>query len=311
MPRKVQWERMLKHELDEAIAAAPLAYLSFGLCEPHGLYNPLGLDGLKAYGICVRAAEAGGGIVAPPSFWHIHEESEDHQRFLERVTVEPNYLTSVPADLFRRWYLWQLRACVNAGCRAVIAVSGHYGGVEFNLKYYAKLFQRHVRPIPIWGLADWEVIFYRDEVGVYNGSHASLCETAQLSALCPGLPQLDHKGLKDPDPYAGRTLAGLKENATKERGEKIVESQVRNLVAGAKRMLAEGPQERPKFIEFDEMAEAVEKIMRDKLSIPPLPVKKGVHDYRDKYIMPKRQNITEEGRAMPEYVFADVELLGS
>lgn len=308
---KVQWEQMLKHELDAAIAATPLAYLSFGLCEPHGLYNPLGLDALKAHGLCVRAAQEGGGIVAPASYWHIHEQSEDHQDFLRKATASPIYLTSMPADMFRRWYLWQLRACVNAGCRAVIAISGHYGGVEFNLKYYAKLFQRHVRAIPIWGLADWEVIYYRDEVDVYNGSHASLCETAQLEALTPGLPQYEYPNCADPDPYCGGKLERL-EHVSAELGEKIVASQVKNLVDGGKRMLSEGAQERPGFIEFSEMEAAVERIMQDNLlSVPAFPATTGAHTFRDKYITPKRNTITQESRSMPEYVFSGVELTAS
>lgn len=311
MERKVQWERMLKHELDAAIAEFPVAYLSFGLCEPHGLYNPLGLDELKAYGICVRAAQAGGGIVAPPSFWHIHEESDGHRNFLSRITLFPRYLTAIPADLFRRMYLWQLRAAVNAGCRAVIAISGHYGGVEFNLKYYGKLFQKHVRPIPIWGLADWEVIYYQDELEAYNGSHASLCETCQLTSLHPDLPDLSRADFVPPEPYAGGRMTGLKQKVTKERGDHIIESQVRNLVAGAKRMLAEGPQETPAFIEYDEMEPAVERILKDSLAIPPMNPKQGVDEFRERYITPKRKNISPEGRVMPDYVFPGVELTGS
>ena len=45
---------------DYVFEAFPVVYLSLGICEPHGLYNPLGLDELKTYGICLRAAREGG-----------------------------------------------------------------------------------------------------------------------------------------------------------------------------------------------------------------------------------------------------------
>ena len=70
---KVRWEYMLPDELDAALAQCPLAYLTYGLCEPHGLHSAVGLDGIKAHGVACRAARAHGGIVAPPFLWHIHE----------------------------------------------------------------------------------------------------------------------------------------------------------------------------------------------------------------------------------------------
>src|SRR5438045_3884378 len=71
--REVRWERMFPDELEQAFAACPLVYFPYGLCEPHGPQNALGLDGLKAHGIACTAARAHGGIVAPPDYWHIHE----------------------------------------------------------------------------------------------------------------------------------------------------------------------------------------------------------------------------------------------
>ena len=60
-------------QLEAAFAACPLVYFTYGLCEPHGPQNAVGLDSLKAHAIACRAAEAHGGIVAPPDYWHIHE----------------------------------------------------------------------------------------------------------------------------------------------------------------------------------------------------------------------------------------------
>ena len=42
--KKVQWEMMFPDELEQAFQAAPLVYFTYGLCEPHGPQNALGLD---------------------------------------------------------------------------------------------------------------------------------------------------------------------------------------------------------------------------------------------------------------------------
>jgi len=65
-PGKVKWEEMHPDELLAAIATHPVCYMAYGLAEPHGAYNALGLDWLKAYALCERAARTHGGVVAPP-----------------------------------------------------------------------------------------------------------------------------------------------------------------------------------------------------------------------------------------------------
>jgi hypothetical protein len=51
---EVRWEHMFPHELEAAFAACPAVYFAYGLCEPHGPQNTLGLDALKAHGILVK-----------------------------------------------------------------------------------------------------------------------------------------------------------------------------------------------------------------------------------------------------------------
>ena len=69
----VQWEEMFPDELEAAFQRKPLVYFTYGLCEPHGPQNALGLDELKAHRIACLTAQRHGGIVAPPDYWHIHE----------------------------------------------------------------------------------------------------------------------------------------------------------------------------------------------------------------------------------------------
>ena len=44
--REVRWERMFPDELEAAFTACPLVYFAYGLCEPHGPQNALGLDAI-------------------------------------------------------------------------------------------------------------------------------------------------------------------------------------------------------------------------------------------------------------------------
>src|SRR5215831_11393881 len=71
--REVRWERMFPDELEQRFQDCPVVYFAYGLCEPHGPQNAVGLDTLKAHAIACRAAQTHGGIVAPPDYWHIHE----------------------------------------------------------------------------------------------------------------------------------------------------------------------------------------------------------------------------------------------
>ena len=54
----VKWEEMFPDELLAAIGEYPACYVAYGLAEPHGAYNALGLDWLKAYALCEQAARA-------------------------------------------------------------------------------------------------------------------------------------------------------------------------------------------------------------------------------------------------------------
>lgn len=56
--QKILWHEMFKDEFEAAVAATPVCYLSYGISEPHGLQNAMGLDGLKAHALVERAASS-------------------------------------------------------------------------------------------------------------------------------------------------------------------------------------------------------------------------------------------------------------
>ena len=99
--RSVVWHEMFKDEFEAAVAARPVCYLSYGLSEPHGVQNAMGLDGLKAYALLKRTAEEHGGVVAPPVWWHVHETPLGSY-WLDGVNAPRPYLTCVPPSTSHR-----------------------------------------------------------------------------------------------------------------------------------------------------------------------------------------------------------------
>ena len=64
----VLYELMRPDQVVAARAAAPVAYVPVGPLEWHGPHLPLGMDGLHAHEVAVRAARDAGGVVLPTLF---------------------------------------------------------------------------------------------------------------------------------------------------------------------------------------------------------------------------------------------------
>lgn len=243
-PAKVRWEELLPHEFIAARDRFSVGYLAYGLAEPHGGYNALGLDWLKAQGLVEAAAKQQGGIVAPPFAWHIQEVPEFHDDgrghgWLCDAGVRQSLSSSIPADLFYRMVFYQIRALDARGFHAGILVTGHYGGIELILRKICEYYLRRTgSPIRLSAIADWECI---DADLPDRGDHAGVCETSQLMALHPRLVDLTRP--------TGNEELGIQFAAgvnftqgplpTREIGEKIVASQIRSLGNLAQRLVSE------------------------------------------------------------------------
>ena len=245
MSMTVRWEEMLPDDLVAAIEACPVCYLPYGLAEPHGVYNAVGLDWLKAQALCERAARTHGGVVMPPFCWHVQETPQFHvDGWNAKVGIGPNPLaSSIPKDLWLRMALYQIRAVDARGFRAAILVTGHYGGIERSLRLLCEYFTRRTgSPLRLCALADWEAIRYQD----YRGDHAGVVETSQLMALRPGLTDLARTAESSPlGRFAGQPFPDdLGRTPSPDLGEKVVDSQVDWLGATARELL-EGYEPKP------------------------------------------------------------------
>jgi creatinine amidohydrolase/Fe(II)-dependent formamide hydrolase-like protein len=240
---EVRWERMFPDELEAAFAACPLVYFAYGLCEPHGPQNAVGLDALKAHAIACRAARTTGGIVAPPDYWHIHELG-GYAVWAARAVgeVERSWLTAVPPWVHFKNVCYQLRAADALGFHAAILITGHYGPNWQDLKRLVELIQPRVGA-RLYALPDFEANqpgFAGD--GKSGGDHAGRVETSLLWALEPHCVDVSRI---PPEPGQHFAMGPNAAEANRRTGERMVEDEVRWLAAKARELLDAYERERP------------------------------------------------------------------
>jgi creatinine amidohydrolase/Fe(II)-dependent formamide hydrolase-like protein len=243
MAREVRWERMFPDELEAAFAARPLVYFAYGLCEPHGPQNALGLDALKAHAIACRAARAHGGIVAPVDYWHIHEVG-GYAIWAARAVgeLERSWLTAVPPWVHFKNVCYQLRAADALGFQAAILLTGHYGPNWQDLKRLVELVQPRVGA-RLYALPDFEANqpgFAGD--GKSGGDHAGRVETSLLWALEPDCVDVSRLP-SGPGPHFA--MGANAREADRRVGERMVEDEVRWLGVKADELLEAYERERP------------------------------------------------------------------
>jgi len=243
--REVQWELMFPDELEEAFLKCPVVYFTYGLCEPHGPQNALGLDELKAHAIACRAAHAHGGIVAPPDFWHIHEVGGYAIWADEWVGRPPRtWLTCMPPWQHFKNICYHIRQADALGFHAAILLTGHYGPNWEDLKELVRLIQPRVG-VRLYALPEFESNYkgFTGD-GKQTGDHAGKVETSLLWALRPEcvdvsrIPQKFEKGM----------VFAMGENAPQANrlaGERMVMDEVEWLGRKAKELLDEYDQLQP------------------------------------------------------------------
>ena len=267
MRHEVRWERMFPDELERAFAACPLVYFTYGLCEPHGPHNALGLDSLKAHALACEAARKHGGIVAPADYWHIHELGRFAVWLAERVgNVERGWLTAVPPWVHFKNVCYQIRAAECLGFHAAVLLTGHYGANWEDLKTLAALIQPHVG-MRLFALPDFEA-----NVGGFSGNgegrkdHAGKVETSQLMALDPAASDLSRLPAIDaPGPHFAMGLDA--HQSDRRTGVRMVAEQADWLGAKGRELLAAYAQARPttRLATFDQVEQLWESVVRPAL----------------------------------------------
>lgn len=208
--RKVRYEEMLPHELDEAVAGFPVAYCAFGSLEWHGKHLPLGNDTLKAYHILLMTAEKYGGVVVPPTYWG----------FLGKW--HPWTMIDFGQPLVDELYRKIFFGLVDVGFRVIIGVTGH------DVDPQKAAIQKAIDAIQKDGKGTGFAMMEGDLYDLTDDSmdHAAHWETSLMMYLRPELVDIDRIKGDDLDSDDGRKEAGIygrdpRKFASRELGEKI------------------------------------------------------------------------------------------
>ncbi|MFQ6040614.1 MAG: creatininase family protein [Candidatus Poribacteria bacterium] len=228
---EVRWENLRPRAMEQRVNEYPVVYVPFGSLEWHGYHNPLGLDTIKARALCLRAAERGGGIVTPATFWPIGG-------------MPHPWTVRMSAELIHQLAVAIYEQMAHVGFKVIIAVTGHYG-VEQVLHIKKSALEVMYRSgLSIYALPEYEVA--ADEG--YRGDHAAKWETSLTQALFPNLVDMSEA---EPE---GQPLDGVggedpRIHASAELGERTANLIVERLVAVADRLLKGASQrERSRFI---------------------------------------------------------------
>lgn len=203
-------EEMKPHEIEEMLKKSPIVYIPWGSLEWHGVHNPIGLDTLKVYHLCLKSAERTGGVVFPPIYCG-YETMKPYLGF--KKTLE---ISRETVQRLAREYLEQL---YDEGFRIFVILMGHYGA-----KHVQAL--REVAEEFLTNHPDVRGIFAPDPTFVADkgirGGHADLYETSLMMSFRPDLVDLsllpkdraitiEEDGIGGDDPR----------NATADEGERI------------------------------------------------------------------------------------------
>jgi len=237
--REVRWEKMFPDQLDHAFSECPVIYFTYGMCEPHGPQNVLGLDALKAHAIACQTAMKHGGIVAPPDFWHIHDFGGYSTWGKYAIgEVEHKWLTAIPPSHHFKSICYHIRTADTLGAHAALFLTGHYGPNWIDLKTFIELIQPFVGT-RLYGLPDFEANFHGfDNDGKSGGDHAGKVETSLMMALdpsCSDMTKLPPQNDKGCHWAMGRNAY----EANREIGERMISDEVEYLGWKVKELLVE------------------------------------------------------------------------
>lgn len=235
--RQVQWERMFPDELEAALAACPVVYLPYGLCEPHGWHNAVGMDALRAHGCSCAAARAHGGIVAPPFYWHCHESGGSGTWADARIGEARPWLSALPPWMFLKNMCYHIRAVDALGFQAAILFSGHSGPHHRDVPVVLDIMQVHVgvRLYSTMSIGT-DIERFGDDKGL--GGHAGRGETSVLWAVAPDCVDMSRLPGPEDERAPHFAMGDHNELSSRRAGEMMVADIAAHFGAKAKELLA-------------------------------------------------------------------------
>ena len=259
--REVRWERMFPDELEAAFEECPIVYLPYGLCEPHGPQNALGMDALRAHSGACLAAHKYGGIVAPPFYWHVHEQGIEGAWAYSRIGEVRPWLTAIPVWMFLKNMFYHIRTADALRFHGAVIFSGHAGPFTEDVPVLLRIIQPHIamRLDIVFG----QIAGSRFDDGKGTGGHAGRGETSLLWATDPDC--VDISRVPPPDaPGKHFAMGDLVGKSSRRAGELMVSDVVEKLGAMAEKLLEDYARLQPKHepLTFDQVEEIWDQEIR-------------------------------------------------
>lgn len=176
------YERLLPREIEAIQSAHSIAYLPWGALEYHGSHASVGLDGLKAHGLCQGLAAAAGGLVLPPLYIAANTIKTAPDLEFPRHSLD---FAESTVSLLAREHFAQL---ADEKFQVVFTLCGHVGQPHYDL-IKAEATAANARHPNTHFIATSETDLVSPDLFIVN--HAALGEIALLMASDPDCVKLD------------------------------------------------------------------------------------------------------------------------
>ncbi len=220
-------ERLRPDQVCEIRAANPVAYIPWGAIEWHGVHNPLGVDGLKAHGLCAALAQETGGVVLPPVFMGTGTMKPVY-RFPLCLEFQPSTVAAACRDI--------LGELGDEGFRVIVLLTGHYGAAHMQvLRDTCDAFARDHSDMRVLCIADWE-----PDPDRLPANHAARGETSYTMYFDPGLSDVSQlPDDRDTDPHQDGIIGDDARLASRAYGEELTRLFVERTAPTVRRLLNE------------------------------------------------------------------------
>jgi len=232
-------ENMTWSEVEEYVKIVKTVIVPFGSTEEHGYHLPLSTDFSVAYDIGRRVAEKVDVLVTPPLNYGVCRSTA---HFPGTITISLDTLRSFVKDIFQSLY--------NHGLKNFIFLPGHLGtaqliGLELDAQELIRLYPDINIAIAQLPLLLKEL--FKELIEDTSDYHAGEIETSMMLAIKPELVRKDkavsehpavpeHLIVRDPRRYMRSGVMGDATKASREKGERIMETAVEKIISLVKQM---------------------------------------------------------------------------
>ncbi len=172
-----KYEELRPAQIEAILQEVSISFIPWGALEWHCFHAPVGLDGIKARGLCEALAKETGGVVLPPVYVGT-DTIKPYKGFKHTIEHNSNTVTTLCGE-----YLDQL---ADEGFKVIILVIGHYGeGHVEAIRKAVGQFSDANPDVGIWAFPDSEPL-----EGSFPANHAARGETSFQLLFQPGMVDL-------------------------------------------------------------------------------------------------------------------------